>query len=302
MIVLLIACVQPPETLETEDEPEPVAERQVPPPTFVDEVPSRLVALGDVHGDIRAARSALRLAGVLEGGHWVGGDAWVVQTGDQLDRGGDEEAILELFERLADEAHEAGGAFLSLLGNHELLNVELDFSYVTDEGFADFADTPTDGLDLDDFPAEQRGRAAAFWPGVGEWALTLSEHNVAIRVGDTVFAHGGVTPGAAAYGLGRLNRDTREWMRGLTAYPSEADDVVWTRMYSDDETEPDCAALQEALDVLGAARMVVGHTVWDAINPACDGRVWRVDVGLAGFYGGPTMVLELRGDEATVLQ
>jgi hypothetical protein len=49
-----------------------------------------------------------------------------------------------------------------------------------------------------------------------------------------------------------------------------------------------------ALAKLGVKRMVVGHTVQDqGINQACDGAVWRIDVGLAKRYGGPIQVLEL---------
>ena len=45
--------------------------------------------------------------------------------------------------------------------------------------------------------------------------------------------------------------------------------------------------------------MVVGHTVQQAgITSACDGAVWRIDVGLASHYGGPIEVLELVPDAA----
>jgi hypothetical protein len=40
--------------------------------------------------------------------------------------------------------------------------------------------------------------------------------------------------------------------------------------------------------------MVVGHTVQPhGITSACDGTLWRIDVGLATYYGGPIQVLEL---------
>ena len=69
--------------------------------------------MGDVHGDYDAAISALKLAGAIDDNlRWIGGDLTIVQTGDQLDRGDQERAILDLFERIADEAHEAGGAFI----------------------------------------------------------------------------------------------------------------------------------------------------------------------------------------------
>jgi hypothetical protein len=48
--------------------------------------------------------------------------------------------------------------------------------------------------------------------------------------------------------------------------------------------------------------MVVGHTPQKpSIAPACDSKVWRIDVGLAQFYGGPVQALEIRGDDVRVI-
>ena len=61
----------------------------------------RIVAIGDLHGDLEATRRALRLAGAIdERDTWIGGDLVVVQAGDQLDRGNGEQAIIDLLERL----------------------------------------------------------------------------------------------------------------------------------------------------------------------------------------------------------
>ena len=74
---------------------------------------ARIVAIGDLHGDLGATRQALRLAGAIdEKDHWVGGDLILVQTGDQLDRGDGEQAILELLDRLQDEAVATSGNYL----------------------------------------------------------------------------------------------------------------------------------------------------------------------------------------------
>ena len=185
----------------SESEPRPI------PFPSVSEAPARLVAIGDVHGDYDAMMQALRIAEVVDDeGSWMGGDTWVVQTGDQLDRGDQERRILDDLPRLADEAWEAGGALIVLNGNHEAMNVALDLRYVTDGGFAEFADLAPDEPDseLESYPEEERGRVFAFRPG-GPYAMQLGERNIAVIVGDTAFVHGGLNPSHAERGLERMN-------------------------------------------------------------------------------------------------
>jgi len=282
-------------------------DRPVPSPTFVEE-PARLVALGDVHGDYQATINALKVAGVINDElEWAGGNTVVVQTGDQLDRGDNERAILSLFDRLEDEAWAAGGAVYPLIGNHESMNVELDFRYVTAGGWSDFDSIPFDSSDslLSQYQEYQRGRVAAFRPG-GPYALYLSEHNVTMVVGDTLFVHGGILPMHVTHGLEKLNLEAQQFMRGESTFPlvmDGSDSPIWSRHYSDETDAQDCALLDEVLAAVPAQRIVVGHTVqYNGITSECDGKVWRIDVGMATYYGGSISVLEIVGDEIRVLQ
>jgi hypothetical protein len=269
--------------------------------------PQRIVAVGDVHGDLGSAREALRLAGAIDAGdNWIGGRMIVVQVGDQLDRGDQEREVLELFERLRSEARAAGGAFHPLLGNHETMNVRLDFRYVTEGGWKSFADLadPDDGT-LAEYPLEQRGRVAAFRPG-GPYAKILASHDVVRIVGDTVFVHGGLLLRHAELGVDEINGAVRAWMLGETERPevlTTRPSPVWSREYSMETDADDCEELGRVLALLDVDRMVVAHTVQEkGITSACDERVWRVDVGLADHYGGETSVLEIVGDSVRVLR
>ena len=283
----------------------------------------RIVAFGDVHGDLEAARSALRLAGAIdEQDRWIGGELIVVQTGDQLDRGDQERAILDLFERLRVESTAAGGAFHAVLGNHELMNVRGDLRYVTDGGFADFLDVAAyeseDSLmvwdrssgtfragTLADFEPRQRGRMAAFMPG-GPYAKLLARRQVILQIGDNVFVHGGVLPSHVAYGIDEINDAAQAWLRGDAELPpvlSGPDSPQWTRLYSSDPDSVACGVLDVALTALKAERIVMGHTRQEAgIASACGAQAWRIDVGLAAYYGGPVEVLEIVGDSVRVLR
>jgi hypothetical protein len=233
----------------------------------------------------------------------------IVQTGDQLDRGDDERAILRLFERLTREAAAAGGAFHALNGNHELMNALLDLRYVTEGGFGDFSDvgaaTHASDSALFAYHAAQRGRVVAFRPG-GEYALMLAQRNTIAMVGDNVFVHGGVLPKHAEYGIARINTEIRAWLRGAAPPPPWVrgeDTPIWTRLYSSEVTPAACDTVGEALRILGARRMIVGHSVHrQGITSYCNERVWAIDVGMAKAYRGPVQVLEIRGDVLTPLR
>lgn len=252
-------------------------------------MPKRAVAIGDLHGDLDAARAALQTAGAIDANdQWIGKDLTIIQTGDVLDRGDDESKILTLLERLDSDARAQGGAVIQLIGNHELMNAAHDTRYVTAGGNRDF-----DG-----------DRAHELAPG-GTWAKRLAHHNVIVEVGDTVLSHAGVTAEWASH-LDEVNEHARCWLDGQeggadhpTAALAAEDSPVWTRVWGGPQV--DCAALADVLQRLGAKRMVVAHTPQkQGINSQCDGALWRIDTGLAKYYGGPIEVLEL-GDPPKVL-
>ncbi|HEX6271735.1 MAG TPA: metallophosphoesterase, partial [Polyangiaceae bacterium] len=270
----------------------------------------RVVALGDLHGDLASTREALRLAGAVDDGdRWIGGKLVLVQVGDQLDRGDDEPEILELLERLAADATKSGGALHVLNGNHEVMNVAGDLRYVTEDGFRDYAATvvPAGKSLPSGVNAEARGRAAAFLPG-SPIARKLALRNTIAIVGDTLFAHAGVLPKHVRYGIGRINDEVRRFLRGESATLPEIaggeEAPIWTRAYGGPAPETEtCRELEAVLASLAVKRLVVGHTVQkNGITRACNDRVFRVDVGLSDYYGkNATQALEIRATGVKVL-
>ena len=258
----------------------------------------RIVALGDVHGDLAATKRALRLAGAIdEQDRWVGGKLVLVQTGDILDRGDGEQEILDLFVALESEAKKSGGAIYRLNGNHEFMNAMGDFRYVTTGGFADFETTATTSN-----PPTSKARAAAFLPG-GSYAKRLAALDTVTMVGDTIFVHGGVLP-RFVDNLEEMNRQSRCFLLGHSPPPEaimDPEGPIWTRAFSTGDSS--CAELDKTLASLSAKRMVVGHTPQlSGITSACEGKVWRIDTGMADFYQGPTEVLEIKGDDVRMLR
>lgn len=253
----------------------------------------RLIVVGDVHGDLTALKRALYKAGAIdEDLEWVGGKLVIVQIGDILDRGDNDFEVINLFEKLKKDAKKNGGVIHTLSGNHELMNVQLDFRYVTDLSTERFEEST--GLT----------REEAFKPG-GEYARLLAEFPVVIKIGKIIFVHGGIVPEQVKYGIDRLNYELSSWMKGdpddLSNHLKGEQGLVWRRDYSEDTDEEDCEKLYETLELLDAEMMIVGHTVQDNINSECNGHVWRVDTGMSWYYGGVTEVLEIKNGEINVL-
>ncbi len=276
-------------------------------PTFHPAV-ERIIAIGDLHGDMDATLRVFRMAGIIDDKDaWTAGELVVVQTGDQLDRGDQEQQILEFLNHLQKEASAAGGALYLLNGNHELMNTRLDLRYVTEGGFKDFEDAvavgPLDSVLLA-HEEYQRARVAAFRPG-GPYALQLARRNTILMIGDNLFVHGGVLPEHLDYGLEELNRHIQLWLAGEGPAPEgihTRTSPTWTRIYSDNPNQDSCLILQEVLSRLGASRMIVGHTVQEeGITPYCSDQVWCIDAGASEYYGGATAVLEIVGQQVRIL-
>jgi len=255
---------------------------------------SRTVAVGDIHGDFDALLRVLRLARVVDARttEWCGGDTTLVLIGDVLDRGSQERECLELIRQLKVQARAAGGRCITLLGNHEVLNVAGITIYASEAGQAQFG----------------KSRADAFRPGgelANEYAATWP---VACIVGDTAFVHGGLTPSLSSdAGLDAVNAAAVRWLRAEDPLPPKmllpfdgSLSPLWTREIGEPAPTADaCSSLGSALASLGGVkRVVVGHTVQEeGITSACDERVWRIDVGLSGaMRSAPPQALEVARD------
>src|SRR5688500_9444808 len=113
----------------------------VPRQPLVAQTASRIVAIGDIHGEIVGFKSILRAAGLTDAnGRWSGGRTQLIQTGDYTDRGEGTRAVLDLLMTLEQQARGAGGRAFAVLGNHEVMNLIGDTRDVTREIFATFAD------------------------------------------------------------------------------------------------------------------------------------------------------------------
>lgn len=251
---------------------------------------NRLMAIGDVHADLEATKEVLILANIIDQNHkWIAKNTILVQTGDLTDRGPDGDAILKFLKQLEEEAPKHNSQFITLLGNHESMNLMGDWRYVSSEDIEDFG-----GLEQ---------RKAAFIDG-GTWRSWFLTHDAVQKIGHTVFVHGGISEEYAKLGIEEINKQIREALtiRSRTDILS-SNGPLWYRGYLQNEETIACAELERALDLLNAKRMVVGHTTQRSgqIAHRCNGALIGIDTGISAHYGKNLSVLDLTSDDARAI-
>jgi hypothetical protein len=174
----------------------------------------RIIALGDIHGDLEALLSCLAdVAQVIKYEYdektnilkykWIGGDTFVVIVGDIMDRkrdgqyfksikdedgylvgeiDGEEDIIINLINRLSVKASKSGGKVIKLLGNHEIMNLYGDYSYVSDKTLQ-----RNGGKEERKKMFGENGKLSDMVIKCGTKAI--------VKIGDWIFVHGGILPG-----------------------------------------------------------------------------------------------------------
>jgi hypothetical protein len=268
---------------------------------------NKIIAIGDIHGDFDVIKLALTKAEVIDkNDNWIGGDSIVVQVGDVFDGGGrgesrcnkkdiEEVKILEFLYDLNRKAQLHGGKVISLIGNHELMNILGDFRYVSKEHIEAMG-----GLNK---------RRQILKPG-GILAKKIACNSLGIvKIGDWVFVHGGLLPEhfninkkkKTHHIIYQINNLVRGIILGdikLHDITANEEDIIfggngifWTRKYSNRNHNSDdkCKTLLKTLELLKIDKnkggMVVGHTPQDRINSVCNNKIWRVDTGMSKAFG-----------------
>jgi hypothetical protein len=214
----------------------------------------RVVAIGDIHGDVDAFRGILEHAGIVDAaGRWIARNTTLVQLGDLTDRGPKVRAVMDLLIDLEEQATAAGGRVEVLLGNHEALNLAGEGRDVTQAIYASFADEQSEQRRQAAYEAYvklcaarslqlPRGAPRIYQPlSKGDWMAAhplgfveyreafgpqgrygrwLRTKQVVLQLGDTVFLHAGIKPDLAPRKLEDINKQVLTEIKRIDDYRS----------------------------------------------------------------------------------
>jgi len=295
-----------------------------------DQFTRRIVAVGDLHGDLPNALKVLEMSGVIsESGNWTGNVDFFVQTGDIIDRGDDTLQLYEFMEKLRMEATAAGGTVLSNLGNHEFMNAIGDWRYVYQTEIKTF------GSVADRQAMLSKGWVGRAWRQNYTLATRLPLHT---SLGDPntdydptepsfdlshsaiAFMHGGLSPtyDNMAPFPSRINTIGHSFLKRLqdqiqppphppNSYPGLPSDTppeerelygtngpLWYRGLVQDSEENVCGVIDGILDKIGCRRIILGHTPdFEHITSRCGGKIIIIDTGISHAYGGVLSALSI---------
>jgi hypothetical protein len=251
---------------------------------------NRIVIIGDIHGDIRRFKDILIDAKIINKNiEWIAEpkNTIVIQMGDQVDSV-NRDPSLEEWEVLPDIemlyftdllnkiALSKGGRVISLIGNHELMNVIGNFSYVSQTSLNN-----------------NYKRQELFKPG-GTLSALLSQRPLVVKIGKLLFCHAGLTLEHLNI-LSKYNKDIsylntiwKNFIKNNAILIEDKeifeniildmDGMLWTRDLNDGED------LIKFKEQLGCIYMFVGHTVVERVKLIND-FIWYTDTGISRSFG-----------------
>ncbi|MEO7959950.1 MAG: metallophosphoesterase [Ginsengibacter sp.] len=236
----------------------------------------KLIALSDIEGQFGAFRKLLQANKVIdENFNWNFGNGHLVLDGDFFDRGQQVTEVLWLIYSLEQKAHDAGGYVHFILGNHEIMNLSGDLRYTPQKYLDNAKLMELEYMSLFDQNTE-----------LGRWLRTK---NVAEKIGDLLFVHGGISPG-----LNNMNIVVDEI--NSIARPYYSDDVaneadqraaimfgdfgpMWYRGYYYQNTRDLSMQIDSTLQQFRVDHIITGHTITgDTISAWHGGKLLNLDV------------------------
>ena len=246
---------------------------------------SRIIIIGDIHGDINRLKKLLLNENIINNNlDWISTNILVIQLGDQLDSLNRNDSfeewenlndveVLNFTNILSKLALINNSLFISLNGNHELMNIMGNFSYVSKKSLYE-------------------NRILSF-KNNGIYNNILAYRPLVVKVNDLIFCHAGIKKEHLDI-LDKYNKDifyiNDIWKKFVLQNKVDLIDkeifekiilgdngIIWTRKLNDEND------INYVLKKLNCSFMFVGHNTVENIILLYN--IWFVDSGISRSYG-----------------
>jgi hypothetical protein len=238
--------------------------------------PRKQLVISDIEGNFAAFRKLLVSNKVIDNNfNWTFGEGHLLLIGDFVDRGSQVTEVLWLIYSLEDKARAAGGYVHYVLGNHEIMNLSGDLRYLHPK-YVEASSL------MDKHFVELYGESSE----LGRWLRTK---NVAEKIGDILYVHGGISPLVyrVPFDVPLINKLARPFYADSTFnYPDMETEILysdygpfWYRgMYKAGDPTLIEKEVDSSLMRFNSNHIVTGHTVVsDTISMWFKGKVFNTD-------------------------
>lgn len=260
---------------------------------------ARILVIGDIHGGYDSLVKLLINNNVIDTDlNWTWDTGHLVFLGDIFDRGDKVTEALWLIYKLDHQAMSQGGAVHLLFGNHEILVLLKNQTYIADKYFY-----LCKKLNLSYGYLFNKNTV------LGRW---LRSKNAVIKIDDKLFVHAGISPEVIEYGLSLddINRMVRFYINHPERnrkYGASVKELImgdkgpfWYRGYVEDNynykhiTQKD---LDKILSYYNVSKIFAGHTNVEKITSYFDNKVYQMDVP---FYAYTASIKSLLFENGTL--
>ncbi len=245
----------------------------------------KIAAISDIHGQNSLALDILQKHKVIDkNSNWNFGKGVLIVVGDIMDRGPEVMETMWLVHRWTIQARKAGGAVAVIIGNHEALVLDGQLGYLNTKynNTAKALGTSYEKLFTNDYV-------------LGKWLRSLP---LMVKINDSLFVHGGVSPEVMAKGLTmeQVNQITFDKYKNEKVVSKDLQKVlsslIWYRGYFAKEKGCPDSVVTATLKAYKAKRIIVGHTSHKEVVKRYDGKVIGVDSSIKNGKKGEILLWE----------
>lgn len=248
----------------------------------------KIFVTSDIEGNFNSFYSLLVGNNIMDKNYnWIFGDGHLVVAGDMMDKGNNVIPCLWLLYKLEQDAKKQNGHIHFILGNHDIMTIQLDIRYVRSK-YIELAKIVSGETD-------EKVAYKYLMSNNNELIKWIKSKNAIEKIGNNLFLHGGISPEVvdANLSIKDINTALRKHLHELFMSNPEDNDVanlvlsrkgpLWyrglVRDYNEHYKKVSLEDLDKILNFYNVEHIIIGHTHIDnEVTSDFNGKVIRLDI------------------------